>query len=372
MVIESRPLFWNVLFFGIEHAQSIREALRWLQRSGTTELHIRMFDDLTDAPIGSDHSDAITIMQSLSQVLPRIRSLHLTNPNSELCRLFWPGSMSVPTPARSQTPVTLLYLSSLSLRLYGGTHTKWQLVQALNQTPQLQVLSVDGFFKIDGITSGIASLPHLRQLSLLRCPRSFFDLLRFPAKTTVHVRLLPTHFPPKNQHTRNGIIAEFVPASFSQSLAINFVVAGARYSPAPRLDIWHRDTPTGRRSSIRLILNPEFPIAELKASLQLATEVFKDLESVEVVHLKVGFGVIPISLVEWIMGFPNLRILELTGTHASQVLGDPLFTAIRQHPRLLALAVSEDSCFEVAGTRLQNLLADRAHEPCPVKLEFFH
>lgn len=373
-IIGSRPSFWNVLFIGINYCGSIREAIRWLRRSGKVPLHVAMFNDLTATPIGMDHPDGIALVQSLQQVLPRIRSLSLLNPTPELRRLFWPSSTSVTTPAGLPPSTTVLQgLLSLSFHLCDGAHTKQQLVGLLNQVPRLQILSINGSFKrdeTDGSTSRTASLPNLRELRLLQCPRSFLDLLVFPSRTTVHLRLLPTYLPSRNQSKRNAIIAESVPPSFLRSSAISLIIDGiGPVSPTPKLDIWHEDTPEGRRCSIYLTLDPEHRASDHKASLQLAAGVLKNAKSVEIVHIEVGFASLPISLVEWTLGFPNLRVFGLAGAHASQVLDDPLFPGVNQHPRLQAVTIGKGFRSEVIAQH-RSPFTGPGRGPCPVKLKF--
>ena len=149
------PEVWNVLVFQIGHGRHIREALRWLSRSGTIQLHVFIFDGFlkndfrVDGPVGADNADLMALTQSLWRVLPRIRSLSLRNPTPKLYQFFWPGSDSAITPAPPLSPTPLQDLSSLSLYLRKGFHTERQLIQSLTQVPKLKNLWVDGSFERD-------------------------------------------------------------------------------------------------------------------------------------------------------------------------------------------------------------------------------
>ena len=377
-LIESRPSFWNVLLFQIGYGKHIREALRWLSRSGTIQLHVFIFDDFivddfpVDGPVGADNADFIALTQSLWRVLPRIRSLSLWNPTPKLYQFFWPGSDSAITPAPPLSPIPLRDLSSLSLYLHKGVPTERQLIQSLTQVPKLKNLWVDGSFERDkdDPTSCTASFPGLKQLSLLQCPKSLLDLLEFPSWTAVHIQLLPNDFPYQNQATRNKIIADLFPSSFFQSSTITFSIGSRRnFTFKPQLDIWHENTPAGGQCHVYLSIGPEISAPNHGAALQLATKAFENLESIELVRLKVGVELLPMGLVEWTMGLPNLRVLELAGKHASKVLGDPLFAEISRHPRLQTFAISKESSSEVA-TQLRSMFAASRREQHPVKLEF--
>ena len=365
--LDSRPSFWNVIFLAIGRERSIRRASRWLWRSRTAPLHIYIFRGLTDTPPDLGRSDVAALVRGFQQALPRIRSLGLSESDLGVCHLFSPGGLSITTPVRPPFPITLQSLTSLSLHLKKENCAQQQLLQFLDQTPHLQTLSIGNFLGV-GHTSSVVSLPHLRELTLLRSHKTVLDFLNFPHQTVVQVRLPLYEFPRyRNQSARDKIIAEYLPLSFPQSTTVFFIVAESAFL-APYLTISHEDTPTGRQCYIHLILDQDCFYADLKASFQLATEAIKNLGSVDTVHLDIQFTLLPESLVPWVDGFSNLRVLGLAGTYMYQVLADPLFAEVDRFPRLQTIALWQ-ALPGPTVTQLEHWLAAREQGPRPVKLE---
>jgi len=364
-VIDSRPSFWNVIFLGINHGYSIERSLRFMRRSGTAPLHIYLRGGLTDAPIGPGLQQFANLMRNLQQAFPRISSLQLSEPDLEICRLFWGAANPVATSTGSPFHIAMESLTHLSLHIPGQNYTHQQLIELLRQAPRLRSLYLAEILKEDNRTYSTVSLPHLQLLRLVKSRIRILGSLEVPPRATVEVHF-PHQFPRRDQSARDEIIEEFLPPSFSQSKAVFLAVVEGE-SPLPMLSMRHEDTPAGRHCYIRLVLR-DHPYADINSPFRLATDAVKDSKHVETIHLDIRFILLPGSLVRWLAGFPNLRTLTLSGAHISHILIDLLFAEGNCLPQLEVISLKGACSIQVASL-LERCLAARARGKHPVKLE---
>ena len=364
-VIDSRPSFWNVIFLGIRHGRTIERALRFIRRSGAAPLHIYIRGGLTDAPIGAGLQQFVDLVRNLQQAFPRISSLQLSEPDPEICRLFWGATSPVATSTESPFPITMENLAHLSLRIPGQNYTHQQLIELLRQAPRLQSLYLAELLKEDNRVYSTVSLPRLQLLRLVNSHVRILDSLEVPPRTTVEVHF-PHRFPRQNQSARDGIIKEFLPLSFSQSKAI-FLTTVEGESPRPVLSMRHEDTPAGRQCCIHLVLG-NHPYADINPPFRLATDAVKSSKYVDTIHLDIRFILLPGSLVRWLAGFSNLRTLTLSGAQISHVLVDLLFAEGNCLPQLQVISLKSTCSIPVAAL-LERWLTARARGKRPVTLE---
>jgi len=306
------------------------------------------------------------LTKALRLALPRIAYLNLSNPGPEVRHLFWPTVQH--TAAPSSPPSTAMgNLTDLSFNMENQDYAYEQVIGLLSRVPHLHTLSLGNFLKEDHYESSTASLPHLQELQLLSCRWRILDLLEFPVQTKIKVR-----FPAccSSEDTADEIINNFLPPTFSQSTTIFFTLVnpGPR-SSASELCMEHEDTPTGRQAHMQLTHGGGSSSRGFISSFRLATHAVKKLGSVSTIHLDVQATPFYGSLVQWMGGFPDLRVLELGGVHMSQVLIDLILRGPDPLPQLQQVGLKNCPEYTSIQICLSSWLAARKEKHRPVELE---